>query len=237
MSQGQTEFYTNTSASGGSNPRRDLRDPFRTGKNRSKPHSRLYSRFVTLMKLVLPGLALIVIALVIAWPHLNTSDIGFRLGFAAMQLNDAEDPSMINPRYVGTDNDNQPFSLTADLARNLSGPGTRVELEMPKADITTTDGAWLVLTAENGIYTRNQKTLKLVGKVNLFHDQGYEFRTERALIDLAKGTANSNDPVEGQGTFGHLKANGFQLFNKGRTILFRGKSTLVFYPKTKGKSQ
>ena len=64
---------------------------------------------------------------------------------------------MINPRYVGTDKDNQPFSLTADLARNLSGPGTQVELEMPKADITTQDGTWLVLTAENGIYAAKRK--------------------------------------------------------------------------------
>jgi len=189
------------------------------------------------MKLVLPMLALIVIALVIAWPHLNTTDIGFRIGFAAMQLNNVEDPSMINPRYVGTDNDNQPFSLTADLARNLSGPGTRVELEMPKADIVNRDGTWLVLTAENGIYARNAQTLKLAGKVNLFHDQGYEFRTDRAFIDLAKGTANSNDPVEGQGAFGHLYANGFQFLKKGRTILFRGKSKITFYPKSRKTSR
>ena len=105
---------------------------------------------------------------------------------------------------------------------------------MPKADITTKDGTWLVLTAENGIYAREAKTLKLDGKVNLFHDHGYEFRTDRAQIDLAAGTATGNDPVEGQGAFGHLTATGFQLTNKGRTIQFRGKSKLTFYPGTSG---
>ena len=237
MSERQMEFPPKASASVDLKTHHELSDPFRNSENQTHTHSRLYSRFVNLMKLILPLLALFVVALVIAWPHLNTADIGFRLGFSALQLNGTQDPSMINPRYVGTDNDNQPFSLTADLARNLPGTSTSIELEMPKADITTSDGTWLVLTAENGIYTRNSKTLKLVGKVNLFHDQGYEFRTDRALIDLARGTANSNDPVEGQGAFGNLRASGFQLKDKGKIILFRGKSKLTLYPNAQRISQ
>ena len=232
MVQAQTEFHPAAPAPLGLRGRNNLSDAISNGEVRG--HSRLYSRLVSLMKLILPLLALVVIALVVAWPHLDTTDIRFRIGFAAPQLNDAEDPSMINPRYVGTDKDNQPFSLTADLARNLSGPGTQVELEMPKADITTQDGTWLVLTAENGIYAREAKRLKLNGKVNMFHDHGYEFRTDRAQVDLTTGTASGNDPVEGQGAFGHLTATGFQLTNKGRTIQFRGKSKLTLYPGTSG---
>ena len=232
----QTDFNPTASTSAGVQSRSEMIDPLRNSE-RVRAQARIYSRFVNLMKLILPMLAFFVVLLVIAWPHLVTSDLGFRIGFADIRLNNAEDPSMLNPRYVGTDNDNQPFSLTADLARNLSGPGTRLELEMPKADITTKEGTWLVLTAENGIYALNAKTLKLAGKVNLFHDQGYEFRTDRVLIDLAKGTANSDDPVEGQGAFGHLKANGFQLINKGQTILFQGKSKLTFYSKAQRNSR
>ena len=228
MVKEQPEFNPAAPAPLGLRERDHLSDAITKGEVRV--HSRLYSRFVSLMKLLLPLLALVVIALVIAWPHLDTNDIRFQIGFATPQLNGAEDPSMINPRYVGTDKDNQPFSLTADLARNLSGSGARVELEMPKADITTQDGTWLVLTAENGIYAREAKTLRLAGKVNLFHDKGYEFRTDRAQINLAAGTASGNDPVEGQGAFGHFSAKGFQLTDRGRTIQFRGKSKLTLYP-------
>ena len=229
MDQTRTEFHIRSVV-----PQRlNVSGEFKTSLKSAEdlPKSRRYSRFVKLMKLVLTLLALAVIALVIAWPHLDAKDIGFRLGFAAMQLKDSKDPSMLNPRYVGTDNNNQPFSLTADLARNLSGPDARVELEMPKADITTKDGTWLVLTAENGVFARLSKTLKLVGKVNLFHDQGYEFRTDRAEINLSKGTASSNTPVEGQGAFGQINSNGFNLINKGQTIIFKGKSKITFYPK------
>ena len=230
MDQTRTEFHIRSVAPQSLNVSGEFKTSLKSGEG--LPKSRRYSRFVKLMKLVLTLLALAVIALVIAWPHLDAKDIGFRLGFAAMQLKDSNDPSMLNPRYVGTDNNNQPFSLTADLARNLSGPDARVELEMPKADITTTDGTWLVLTAENGVFARLSKTLKLVGKVNLFHDQGYEFRTDRAVINLSKGTASSNTPVEGQGAFGQINSNGFNLRNKGQTIIFKGKSKITFYPKT-----
>ncbi|MEK9752700.1 MAG: hypothetical protein VW338_05740, partial [Rhodospirillaceae bacterium] len=41
-------------------------------------HSRAYSRFVSLMKFLLPVVALLLIALIVAWPHINTGDIGFR---------------------------------------------------------------------------------------------------------------------------------------------------------------
>jgi lipopolysaccharide export system protein LptC len=196
-------------------------------------HSRTYSRFVSLMKFLLPVAALAVIVLVVAWPHINTRDLKFRLGITVMKLTGSDDPSMINPRYVGTDSDNQPFSITADLARNITEKGMRVTLVMPKADITLEDGTWLVLTANDGEYSREEKALNLAGQVNLYHDSGYEFRTERAAIDLTTGTALSNDPVSGQGPFGRLAAAGFRMMNKGKVIHFLGKSKLTLYPGAK----
>ena len=200
--------------------------------NRSRPkYTKWYSRFVQMMKFLLPLVALGLIGLVLAWPYLKTEDLKFRLSFAALTADKTEDPSMVNPRYVGIDKDNQAFSITADLARKLAAESPNVELEMPKADITLDDGTWLVLTAENGIFQRTKKTLELEGAVNLFHDSGYEFRTSRASIELDKGTARGSAPVRGQGPFGDLRGEGFYLIDKGKTIVFTGKSKLVIYPK------
>ena len=189
-----------------------------------------YSRFVRMMKFLLPAVAALLIALILVWPYLKTEDIGFRISFAALTADQTEDPSMVNPRYLGIDKDNQSFSITADLARNLGQGSMSVELEMPKADITLEDGSWLVVTAENGIYQRLEQTLKLTGSVNLYHDSGYEFRTAEARVDLEKGTAAGTAPIRGQGPFGDLQAEGFRLIDKGRTIIFTGKSKLVLYP-------
>lgn len=199
--------------------------------SRARPkHSAHYSRFVHAMKWLLPTVAAVLIAVILAWPYLRTEDLRFRISFAALTADQTEDPSMVNPRYLGIDNDDQAFSVTADLARKLAGGALSVELEMPKADITLNDGTWLVLTAENGVYQRTEQTLDLVGAVNLFHDSGYEFRTSKARIDLEKGRAVGDTAVYGQGPFGDLKAQGFDLLDKGKVIVFTGKSKLVIYP-------
>ncbi|MBL6946938.1 MAG: LPS export ABC transporter periplasmic protein LptC [Rhodospirillales bacterium] len=195
-----------------------------------------YSRFVGMMKILLPVGAVVLVVLVVAWPYLQPSDGRFLIGFSTLVTTEAESPNIVNPRLVGTDSDDNPFSITADLAKNFrirkdfwdSGPP--VELEMPKADMTLDDGSWLVLTASTGLLSPTNKTLELTGDVNLFHDSGYELRTEKATIDLQAGAARSDLPVEGQGPFGNLKAEGMQLTEKGKTITFTGKAKLVIYP-------
>ena len=189
-----------------------------------------YSRFVQMMKFLLPAVAVLLIVLILVWPYLKTEDIRFRISFAALTADQTEDPSMVNPRYLGIDRDNQSYSITADLARKLVKGSMSVELEMPKADITLEDGSWLVVTAENGVFQRAEQTLNLTGAVNLFHDSGYEFRTQKARVDLETGTAQGSAPIRGQGPFGDLQAEGFRLIDKGKTIIFTGKSKLVLYP-------
>ena len=213
-------------------PSDGLADSFQKATAR-KYNSQLYSRFVNFMKIVLPALAFIVIALIVAWPQIISSDLGFRVGITLMKLTGDENPSMINPRYVGTDAERQPFSITADLARNIANGGMEVNLVRPKADITLKDGTWLVLTANDGIFYKGRNRLELDGAVTLYHDSGYEFFTKRASVNLKTGTARSLEPVNGQGPFGQLNAAGFHMIDKGKVIHLLGKSKLVLYPGAK----
>lgn len=209
------------------------------GINRQHPHPGRrvvgYSRFVTWMKILLPITALVLIVLVAVWPHLKLQDSRFSIGFTALRVGNVEDPAMINPRFQGADKNKQTFAITADIAKNLLNAEKSVVLEMPKADISLDDGSWLVVTAETGVYVRQTETLTLKEKVNLFHDSGYEFRTDAAEIDLTTGSASGTLPVEGQGPFGNLKAEGFRLVDKGKTIYFTGKSKLTIYPGAGGQ--
>jgi len=198
--------------------------------NRQRPRDlRWYSRFVQMMKILLPAVAALLIVLILVWPYLRSEDLRFRLSFAALTAGETEDPSMVNPRYLGIDGENQAFSITADLARRLAEGSSAVELEMPKADITLSDGTWLVVTAQSGVYKQIKKTLELTGAVNMFHDSGYEFKTSKIRIDLEKGLAEGDAAVRGQGPFGDLSGEGFRFIDKGKTIIFTGKSKLVIY--------
>jgi len=182
------------------------------------------------MKVILPVLALFLVLLIFAWPLLQSEDLRFRLNFAALSANQKEEPSMINPRFLGIDKENLAYSITADLARNLSIGTPSVELEMPKADISLNDGTWLVLTAKSGVFQEANNTLDLKGSVNLFHDSGYEFQTKNAEINLKEGLARGTEAVRGQGPFGELQGQGFNLLDKGKVIIFTGKSKLMIYP-------
>lgn len=187
-----------------------------------------YSRFVTWMKVLLPFLALGLIALVVAWPRLK-ADSTFRIGFASVSLTGDAEPGMDNARYVGTDENRKPYSVTADLARIVSEDSGQVDLELPKADLTLEDGTWLVLTANTGRYMRTTATLDLTSGVNLFHDTGYEISTEKLLVDLNAGGAEGDTPVNGHGPFGELKAQGIKLVDKGQVIYFTGPARLILY--------
>ncbi len=189
-----------------------------------------YSRFVSMSKMILPVIALLLVVLVVAWPYMKVKDTRFRLGFSAVTAGDSDDPSMVNPRFMSADKDNQAFFVTADIAKNLLKGKAVVQLEMPKADISLADGTWLVMTAESGIFGRAKKELDLTGSVNLFHDSGYEFRTEKARVDLENGIATGESPISGQGPFGEIKGQGFVLDKEHKSILFTGKSRVTIFP-------
>lgn len=212
---------------------RAKRQEFSDSTGSPRKHTTWYSGFVRAMKIVLPAIALLLIVLIVAWPHLNVTDARFRIGFADMTIRVAEDPAMLNPRYVGSDRDDQPYSITADIARKLAENAGNIELDAPKADILLKDNTWLVLSSNRGVYKREDEALDLLGSVILYHDSGYEFLTERAKIDLEKSAAEGQDPIRGQGPFGTIEAEGFRLVDRGKTIFFTGKSKLKVYPGAK----
>ncbi len=191
-----------------------------------------YSIFVGFMKVLLPAVAVALILLMFAWPKFVLDDNRFRLNISELGPEQAESLTMLNARFEGVDAENRPYMLTADMATQSDREKDRIDLELPKADITLQDGAWLALTARQGLYRRERQVLDLIGSVSLFHDQGFQLLTESAQVDLEHGTASGNQPVQGQGETGLTEAEGFRVYDRGARILFTGKSRMVIYPST-----
>lgn len=223
MSEAATHLRGKIAAGAGHAPRRPRQPPRLSGYNR-------YSMFVGLMKVLLPAMAAALILLVIAWPHFTIDKDTFRLGLAGLAPRQAESLSMLNARFDGIDDKDQPYTLTADVATQSDRNDKLINLELPKADITLEDGSWLALTARSGQYDRESRQLDLSGSVSLFHDRGFEMLTESARIDLANGTAEGTQPVQGHGTAGVIDAQGFQVFDRGERIIFTGESHLTILP-------
>ncbi len=189
-----------------------------------------YTRFVGLMKVLLPVVAIVLIVLVVAWPQLQPGDERFQIGYSRINPEAAEKLSMVNARYTGVDSHDRPFTLTAESVTKLGGSSDLVRLRSPEADMTTESGAWVALRANSGLYNQTTQRLKLTGSVTVFHDAGYEFRTTRAEVDLGSGTAEGDDPVEGQGPAGLIDAEGFRILDGGDHVVFTGESHLTVFP-------
>jgi len=187
-----------------------------------------HSRFIRMMKLLLPIGAALLVALVVTWPQINTQK-RFNLNMSKLDIAESLQPRMDNPRFTGIDEQSRPYSLTAITATQVGDSPELIALETPQADITMADDSWVVLTAKSGVYSEKSRVLALRGAVTLYHDTGYEFRTESADIDISAGTASGGLPVAGQGPFGSIRAQGFLILNKGDRIVFTGKSHLIIY--------
>jgi lipopolysaccharide export system protein LptC len=191
-----------------------------------------YSRFVTWMRRMLPAVAIGLLLLVAAWPRLQTAMDRLKAQLPRLDVSQAGDLRMVNLRYTGYDKHGQPVTITSESARQRpGGKDDVVELQAPKADLTTQNGTWIAVTAETGMYQPTEQQLDLFGNVELFQDKGNSFRTDSAHVDIAKGTAEGNDAIEGNGPFGDMRAEGFRIEERGDVIRFLGRSSVDVNPR------
>jgi lipopolysaccharide export system protein LptC len=195
-----------------------------------RAHNQLYSQIVGLMKFVLPAAALGIAALVLLWPQFNPLDPRFRLAPVQVSIEDLENLRMVQPRYVGVDERNQPYTIVAEQATQAKGSSDATDLSSPQGDLAMDSGTWLAMTADHGLYQQAEKALDLWGGVSLFHDGGYEITTERARIDLDRGMAQGDLPVQGQGPNSQLSGTGFRILERGARVEVTGKSRIVLFP-------
>ena len=200
---------------------------------RPRALNRGYSRFVGVAKRTLPAVAVILLALVAVWPHLQSELERVHFSPPRIDPREALDLRMVNAHYTGIDRQNRPFVITAEIARQNPNVDDLVALEGPKGDLTSTSGAWFELIAYTGLYQPNAQLLDLFGNVQLYQDKGNEFHTDSAHVDMGNGNAEGNDPVEGQGPFGHISGQGFRIRDHGDIIIFTGHAHLELVPHEK----
>lgn len=136
-------------------------------------------------------------------------------------------------KYDGKDDQGRPFSVTAEAASHADGDERHISMTKPLADIIMSSGAYVAVTAQEGVLDRDSDIVTLSGDVTLFHDNGLSFQTDSATIDLQAKTAEGNAPVEGQNGDGELFSEGFRVKDDGDTIEFTGKAYMKIYPKQK----
>ena len=185
-----------------------------------------YSRRVALLKRVLPAIGLTLLLLVAAWPRLVPLWESVRLSLPTIDLREARELKMLNPRYAGLDREGRPFVLTAEVGRQVPDRNDLMSLDRPEADLTLRPGTVVALSSATALYQTQAQLLDLFDDVVMVHSNGTRFVTRRAHADLAANIADGHDPVKGHGPSGDIAAQGFRIADKGESIVFIGPAQL-----------
>lgn len=197
--------------------------------------ARRYSRFVGVMKRVLPATAAVLGAAVLAYALLPQDVTRMALTFARWGKIQS-DLAMVRPRLTGTDERGQPFTVTAATAIQDGKSGHRAKLNKVEADITLRDGTWLNVVSDAGLVDTDARTLELAGNISFYSDNGYEAHAPAAAMDLKTGIVQGVGRVQAQGPLGTLTADRFEIHRDSKKLVFRGNVRTVFYrAREKGK--
>jgi lipopolysaccharide export system protein LptC len=149
-------------------------------QSRQSSYAPAYSRLVRRLRIVLPAVAVLTVVIVILWPKI-------RAEFSPPTQTSTEErqAKMVNGRYVGSDSHGRPYTVTYESAQQPPGGGP-IEMVNPTAELTLQNGHWVAIKAAQGRYDQAAGLIDLSGNVELFHDDGYRFMTEKAHVEFNK---------------------------------------------------
>lgn len=188
-----------------------------------------HTSIVLVSKFSLVGLAALLILMVFLVPVLHEDDTGARLVFTNVESGEFITPRMSKPRLRGVDKNNRPYTILAEMAERQDNG--QVLLTRIEADITLASGTWIALLADQGMLDTEANTLLLSGNVQMFHDEGYDMRTNSVLLSLDSSEAVGNERIEGQGPMGTLSASGFKVLSDQQHIVFSPDVKVKLIPK------
>jgi lipopolysaccharide export system protein LptC len=176
-----------------------------------------HSRHVRLLRKALP----VGVALVLGWlafkPFRIPGSLQVIPGSVAIS---GTRITMGSPRYDGFTSDGRQYEVTARAAsQDITKPDI-VDLNDIWAKVHLQDNATVEMTAVSGVYDSKQDRLTLKEQIILSSSTGYAGRLRDAVVEVKKGTAVSESPVELTLLNGTLSANRLEIEDHGDVIRF-----------------
>jgi lipopolysaccharide export system protein LptC len=139
--------------------------------------------------------------------------------------------TIVNPRFEGHDNRDQPYVVTADTATRRPDSASMTDLFAPRME----DQTGAVARARAGVWNQNEEILDLYDDVRITDAAGYVFRTDRARFYVAENRVEGDTPLQGSGPIGEVRADKYEVLDEGNRIVLRGNVWTRFQrPKEEG---
>jgi lipopolysaccharide export system protein LptC len=192
--------------------------------SRQATYAPTYSQMVRRLRIILPAVAVLTVGIVVLWPKIHSLFVQ-----PTQTTRDERQAKMVNGRYVGSDSHGRPYTVTYDSALQPPGGGP-IEMTNPTAELMLQNGHWVAVKAEQGRYDQQAGLIDLSGHVELFHDDGYRFTTDKAHVEFNKNLVWGERAVIGRGPRGEVVGRGFRVINNGDSIVITGPSRLLLRP-------
>jgi lipopolysaccharide export system protein LptC len=188
-----------------------------------------YSRFVRIMKVMLPLVAFSLVVLVVLYSASGRE--GGKVAITATNIDAVDkDRQLVNPKLTGTDGRGQPFTVTAKGATQAPGKTRKMVFDNVVADVTMQDKSWVQVDAKVGLLDGEAKTLDLTESINIFSDKGYECHTTTARYDFGLGLLKGENPISCQGPLGLINAKKFEGLREPGIMRFTGGVSTTYFP-------
>jgi len=209
-----------------------LRIPLRDWSSRqrlSAVEALRYSRFVVLMKSVLPLAAIALMASVVAYAVFPRHQEKLSVTMKSSG-NVANDLTMTKATFTGTDEKNNHFTVTAAEVVQDPKNQRRAVLKQVQADMEFDKGNWMSASAGRGLIDVDAGTLKLTGGLAIFTDTGYELHTPSADVNMKKDIMEGTQSVTGHGPLGKLSADRFRFDRIHKMAYLNGHVHMTMFP-------
>ncbi len=181
------------------------------------------------MRIVLPVIAVGIIALVFSWNSFQNPNIEPVSADEGTESQSIGKNELLNPRFESMDQKNQPYMITAERALQGGSEEDLILLDKPLADIALENGRWLAAQSTQAAFRQDSQRLLMKGDVQLFHDDGYTLRTEELDVAVQNSLARTDAAVQISGPAGTIDALGMEFNSAQDHLTFKGPAKLVLF--------
>lgn len=182
-----------------------------------------HSRFVRVLRVAVPAIVLLSMATIVGISLFNPFRILTKLPVDIGNLVvSGTKITMETPHLAGFSPDGRPYELWAKAAtQDLTDPDN-LELSILRAKVVMEDKSTLSLDARTGKFNSKSQLLHLTKDIFLQTTTGYEARLTEAVVDIAKGTVDSDKPVDVKLLNGTLLGQRMRITDNGEVVRFEG---------------
>ncbi len=193
-----------------------------------------YSRFIAFAKVVLPLVALGILATLFLFS--KSVDPQTTIPFSDVDISEIVREQRIGaPNYAGVTEDGSAISITAKSAQPDAKDNSVVTAKLLSAVIDDLSGGQIDMVAKAGRIDSANQWVSMTGDVMITTSTGYKITTDGLIIALDKTDVKTTGPIAADGPIGHLEAGEMtfqqtEQTNNHKVLHFHNGVKLIYTP-------